>query len=126
MDVEVSDSGGVDHGRVAGMWKMSTSSLVALLGFVAGCADPPPGTGGDGNDVSDVDDLPPDDIDAGPLSCGEWRTGTLTGYNNSDFGDDPHAGSVMEFTGLNDSFYDNVNMAAVDFGDWDGDQYRWI
>jgi hypothetical protein len=32
----------------------------------------------------------------------------------------------MEFTGLTDEFYDNVAMAAIDFSDWDADQYRWV
>jgi len=50
----------------------------------------------------------------------------MTGYNNSDLTDDPNAGSVMEFTELTDSFYDNVAIAAIDMSDWSSDQYFWI
>ena len=83
---------------------------------------------------SDDDDGPPDHpTDGGPPdsrpddgSCTDWQVGTLTGYNNSDSGDDPNSGSVMEFTGLNEEFYANVDMAAIDFSDWGGDKYRWV
>jgi hypothetical protein len=84
----------------------------------------------------DADVVNPDDPDAdvGPpepdaridTSCSDWRTGTLTGYNNSDSGDDPNAGNVMEFGGLNDDFYNHVDMAAVDLSDWGAGKYHWI
>jgi hypothetical protein len=88
-----------------------------LLSGLQGCAASPdedlgerPDAGGGGDDDS----------------CGDWQTGTLTGYNNSDSGDDPNSGNLMEFTGLNAEFYANVDIAAVDFSDWDGDQYHWV
>ena len=89
--------------------------LAAWLGLGA-CAAPPP------------DDTPPPSDDGGvpDQGCSGWQIGTLTGYDNSNFDDDPHAGSVMEFTGLTDDFYDHVDMAAIDFGDWDQHKYRWV
>ena len=50
----------------------------------------------------------------------------MIGYNNNNLADDPNAGSVMEFTGLTDAFYDNVPIAAIDSSDWDRDKYHWI
>ena len=92
--------------------------LASLISTVA-CATPP-GGGGD-------DDSPGrPDADLTDQSCGDWQTGTLTGYNNSNFADDPNAGDVMEFQGLNDAFYNGVDMAAVDFSDWDGDKYHYV
>jgi len=88
---------------------------------------PPPTDGGPPPDDGAVD--VDGDIDARPPNpgdCSDWQVGTLTGYDNSNSGDDPNAGSVMEFTGLTAVFYDNVDMAAVDFSDWGGDKYRWI
>jgi hypothetical protein len=92
--------------------------LVAALGLGLGaCASDPPG-----------DPPPTEHPDAGPggEGCSAWQTGTLTGYNNGDPGDDPNAGNLMEFTGLTDDFYANVEIAAVDFSDWEGDSYHWI
>jgi len=57
--------------------------------------------------------------------CGPWNTGTITGYNNSS-SDDPNAGSVVDFTGLTDNFYNNVPIAAVDSSDWERDKYHWV
>jgi hypothetical protein len=96
--------------------------------------DPDPRIDAGPNDPdADPDDPdPPDpDIDAGDPdppdeNCGAWSTGTLTGYNNSDLGDDPNAGSVVEFTGLTDAFYNEVNMAAIDQSDWGDEAYHYI
>jgi hypothetical protein len=79
-------------------------------------AEPSPET----PDAAPVPDAPPGD------DCGDWVVGTLTGYNNRDSGDDPNAGSVMEFSGLGPDFYDHVDMAAVDMSDWGSDKYHWI
>ena len=98
---------------------MRCALLSLSLSTLVACATPP-GGGGD-------DDSPArPDADLTDQSCGDWQTGTLTGYNNSNFADDPNAGDVMEFQGLNDAFYNGVDMAAVDFSDWDGDKYRYI
>jgi len=70
-------------------------------------------------------DHPRPDASVDP-ACSDWRTGTLTGYNNSDEGDDPNAGNVMEFGGLNDDFYAHVDMAAVDLSDWGSGQYHFL
>jgi hypothetical protein len=58
--------------------------------------------------------------------CGPWQIGTMTGYNNSDLGDDPNAGSVAEFTGLTDEFYDNVPIASIDSSDFPSDKYHFV
>jgi hypothetical protein len=58
--------------------------------------------------------------------CGPWQVGTMTGYNNSDTGDDPNAGSVAEFTGLTDEFYDNVPIASIDSSDFPRDKYHFV
>ncbi|HTJ42250.1 MAG TPA: hypothetical protein VL463_09170 [Kofleriaceae bacterium] len=81
-------------------------------------------TGGNGDASGSNPDQP--DADHSDTNCGAWQVGTLTGYNNSNLADDPNAGSVMEFRGLTDPFYDHVDMAAVDMSDWDGDKYHWI
>jgi len=115
---------------------MSARRLLAGLAAIAsvlviGCSEPPraPGTtpdarggqgGKDGGGNNDAD------ANTSTAGCGDWQTGTLTGYNNSDSGDDPNAGSVMEFSGLNANFYAHVDMAAVDMSDWDHDQYHYV
>jgi hypothetical protein len=58
--------------------------------------------------------------------CGPWQVGTMTGYNNSDSGDDPNAGSVAEFSDLTDEFYDNVPIASIDSSDFPHDKYRFV
>ena len=96
--------------------------------------DPHIDAGPDDPDADPDDPDPPDpEIDAGTDdpdppddNCGAWNTGTMTGYNNSDLGDDPNAGSVVEFTGLTDEFYDEVPMAAIDSSDWDDEAYHYI
>jgi len=50
----------------------------------------------------------------------------MTGYNNSDSADDPNAGSVAEFSGLTDDFYNNVAIASIDSSDWPNDKYHWV
>jgi hypothetical protein len=105
-----------------------TPVLYALC--ILGCAgqrEAPPdakvahGGDGGGTGTGAKPDARPDDG-----TCGPWATGTLTGYNNSNLADDPNAGSVMEFRGLTDPFYDHVDMAAVDMSDWGGDSYHWV
>jgi hypothetical protein len=96
--------------------------LAVVLAGCAACATPP--SHGGGGDDDDQQGTP--DADLSDQSCGEWKIGTLTGYNNSNLADDPNAGSVMEFTGLTEQFYNEVNMAAVDFSDWDGDKYHYV
>jgi hypothetical protein len=77
-------------------------------------------SGGDDMSMSGGDDM------SSSGACSAWQVGTLTGYNNSNFADDPNAGSVMEFTGLTDAFYNNVNIAAVDSSDWPTDKYHYV
>ena len=92
----------------------------------------PPGDTDAGPDTRDsgagaVDAGPTGKADAAPRAgCGAWHVGTMSGYNNSDLADDPNAGSVMEFTGLTDPFYDSVPIAAVDMSDWASDRYHWV
>jgi hypothetical protein len=93
-----------------------------------GTANHDGGTPGDDASTNPGDDTgtPPPGDDASSEGCGAWAVGTLTGYNNSNLADDPNAGSVMEFTGLTDAFYDNVNIASVDMSDWASDKYHWV
>jgi hypothetical protein len=93
--------------------------------------DPDPDPNPDPGDIDaavDPQDPPPDpDPDPPPDdNCSGWKVGTLTGYNNSDESDDPNAGNVMEFGGLTASFYNHVNMAAVDMSDWGDDSYHYV
>jgi hypothetical protein len=85
---------------------------------------------GDDDDAGGDDDAtapPGDDDDSGSTAdCGDWKVGTLTGYNNSDSADDPNSGSVMEFTGLTAAFYNNVPIASIDMSDWPHDQYKYV
>lgn len=85
-------------------------------------------TTSDSGTVGDDDAAPPPgDDDAAPdPSCSAWQVGTMTGYNNSNLADDPNAGSVMEYTGLTDAFYDNVPIASIDMSDWPTDKYHWV
>jgi hypothetical protein len=117
-------------------------ALAAIPALAACSGSTPPG----GQDDPDASVHNPDDPDASTSNpdtpdanvshpepdarvdpaCSDWRTGTLTGYNNSDLGDDPNAGNVMEFGGLNDDFYNHVDMAAVDLSDWGSGQYHYL
>jgi hypothetical protein len=100
-----------------------------------GKKDAGPGTTHDGggpdpveeDDAVEDEDTGNENDDGGPSNddCSNWAVGTLTGYDNSNLADDPNAGSVMEYTNLNDAFYDHVPMAAVDMSDWSGDKYHW-
>ena len=106
------------RGEDAILEAMTLRSILSALALgLAACASEPP-----------EDPGPTPHPDAGPdgEGCSAWQTGTLTGYNNGNPDDDPHAGSLMEFTGLTDAFYANVAIAAVDFSDWDQDSYHWI
>lgn len=54
---------------------------------------------------------------AGQRSSGcsdrQWKTGTLTVYNNLDEDDDPNAGSLMEFERVTNSFLENVPVVSI-------------
>jgi hypothetical protein len=82
--------------------------------------DPPDASEPDPQDPPDADLPPPSD------DCSDWKVGTLTGYNNSDEGDDPNSGNLMEFTGLTAAFYANVAIASIDLSDWGSDKYHWV
>jgi hypothetical protein len=118
--------GGDQPGEDGGTVTKKDSGVTPPVKKDGGTTSDDSGTVGDDDD--DAAPPPPgDDDDAGPAQgCGAWQTGTLTGYNNSNLADDPNAGSVMEFTGLTDPFYDNVNIASIDMSDWPSDQYHWV
>ncbi len=105
--------------------RVVTSPVFAILLCTLGCAAPPPARGDD-DGAPDAGNSSRPDAGDDDVSCSGWLVGTLTGYNNSDENDDPNSGSVMEFTGLTAAFYANVEIAAVDFSDWDGDRYHWV
>jgi hypothetical protein len=63
---------------------------------------------------------------SGDSACGDWKTGTISGYNNSDGADDPNAGSLEDFTGLTAEFYANVPIASIDSSDWKHDSYHFV
>jgi hypothetical protein len=118
-------SGGDQPGDDGGTVAKSDSGTSHPVKKDSGTPGQDSGTVGDDDD--DAAPPPPGDDDAGPApGCGPWQTGTMTGYNNSNLADDPNAGSVMEFTGLTDAFYDNVPIASIDMSDWPSDQYHWV
>jgi hypothetical protein len=94
----------------------ATLAISALAGL--GCAAPPhtdrPTTADAGTDGGAT------------AGCGDWKVGTLTGYNNSSEDDDPNAGSLAEFTDITDAFYANVPIASVDSSDWRRDRYHFV
>jgi hypothetical protein len=55
--------------------------------------------------------------------CGEWRTGTLTGYNNLS-NDDNHTGSFNDYDHVTRDFLDHVNVVAIHEDDWGRGRYR--
>jgi len=85
---------------------------------------PDAGTPPDGADPQPAPDGGSDD--GGDANCSDWKVGTMTGYDNSDSSDDPNAGSVVEFTGLTERFYDNVPLASIDSSDFPHDKYHYI
>lgn len=58
--------------------------------------------------------------------CGDWQTGTMSGYDNLDGADDANPGSLAEYTGTTEEFLDNVPVASILESDWDNDKYRNI
>lgn len=65
-----------------------------------------------------------------PSSCGPWKTGTLTGYDNLDENDDPSGGSFVEYGSPNRiaaaNFLNNVPVVSIHNRDWAANKYRYI
>jgi hypothetical protein len=58
--------------------------------------------------------------------CGEWKTGTMTGYDNLDGGDDAHPGCINEYCGTNDGFLNAVPVVSILARDWNAYKYHNI
>lgn len=59
-------------------------------------------------------------------SCGSWKVGTLSGYDNLDGADDKHPGSIAEYSGTTTNFLNNVPVASILMNDWSKDKYHNI
>jgi len=58
--------------------------------------------------------------------CGQWKTGTMSGYDNLDGSDDMHPGSLAEWSGTNEQNLKKIPVASINMPDWNRYKYHNI
>jgi len=62
----------------------------------------------------------------GTSGCGDWKTGTMSGYDNLDGSDDMHPGCLADYCGTTDGFLNAVPVVSILARDFPSYKYHFV